>query len=84
MKRRNFISEVYLSHPSYSWQQLSIYTIPVLKDIAKQKFNLTVRSRIKRLDLVAMIESAQSSPDTSIPNDGIDRDGWQNRDLIVG
>ena len=60
MKRRNFISEVYLSHPSYSWQQLSIYTIPVLKDIAKQKFNLTVPSRIKRLDLVAMIEAAQS------------------------
>jgi len=70
MKRRNFISEIYLSHPSYSWQQLSIYTIPVLKDIAVLRFNLTVPSRIKRLDLVAMIESAQSSPvDNSIPDD---------------
>ena len=50
---------MYLSHKFYCWNHLRTYTIPVLKDIAKKRFDLNVPSRILKNDLMAMIEAAQ-------------------------
>ena len=64
--KRNFIPDIYLSHPNYSWQHLRIYTVPVLSHIAQERFGLTVPKRAKKDDLIAMIEEAQNTQTTVI------------------
>ena len=64
--KRNFIPDIYLSHPNYPWQHLRIYTVPVLSHIAQERFGLTVPKRAKKDDIIAMIEEAQDTQATVI------------------